>query len=132
MIAIQEMPTANCSFPISGRIFWTNIVHSVKSLIEERKMSSIEVRERERGRESAKNCDTSPKKENRYSIVRKKRSKRIKEIEKPANLAGFMAESMGLEPTGLLHLTRFPGELLSHSVNPPNFYWYLSQGTSII
>ena len=26
---------------------------------------------------------------------------------------------MGLEPTGLLHLTRFPGELLSHSVNPP-------------
>lgn len=31
-----------------------------------------------------------------------------------------MAEDMGLEPTGLLHLTRFPGELLSHSVNPPN------------
>ena len=34
----------------------------------------------------------------------------------------FMAEDMGLEPTGLLHLTRFPGELLSHSVNPPSFY----------
>ena len=31
----------------------------------------------------------------------------------------FLAESMGLEPTGLLHLTRFPGELLSHSVNSP-------------
>ena len=31
-----------------------------------------------------------------------------------------MAEGMGLEPTGLLHLTRFPGELLSHSVNPPS------------
>lgn len=30
-----------------------------------------------------------------------------------------MAEDMGLEPTGLLHLTPFPGELLSHSVNPP-------------
>ena len=30
-----------------------------------------------------------------------------------------LAEDMGLEPTGLLHLTRFPGELLSHSVNPP-------------
>lgn len=43
-----------------------------------------------------------------------------------------MAEDTGLEPAGLLHLTRFPGELLSHSVNPPNFYWYLSQGTSII
>ena len=26
---------------------------------------------------------------------------------------------MGLEPTRLLHPTRFPGELLSHSVNPP-------------
>lgn len=32
----------------------------------------------------------------------------------------FLAEDMGLEPTGLLHLTRFPGELLSHSVNPPS------------
>ena len=31
----------------------------------------------------------------------------------------FLAESMGLEPTRLLHPTRFPGELLSHSVNPP-------------
>ena len=31
----------------------------------------------------------------------------------------ILAEDMGLEPTGLLHLTRFPGELLSHSVNPP-------------
>lgn len=30
-----------------------------------------------------------------------------------------MAEDTGLEPAGLLHLTRFPGELLSHSVNPP-------------
>ena len=35
------------------------------------------------------------------------------------NVFLFMAEDMGLEPTGLLHLTRFPGELLSHSVNPP-------------
>ena len=33
-----------------------------------------------------------------------------------------MAEDTGLEPAGLLHLTRFPGELLSHSVNPPSFY----------
>lgn len=31
-----------------------------------------------------------------------------------------MAEDTGLEPAGLLHLTRFPGELLSHSVNPPD------------
>ena len=31
----------------------------------------------------------------------------------------FLAEDMGLEPTRLLHPTRFPGELLSHSVNPP-------------
>ena len=31
----------------------------------------------------------------------------------------LMAEDTGLEPAGLLHLTRFPGELLSHSVNPP-------------
>lgn len=30
-----------------------------------------------------------------------------------------LAEGMGLEPTRLLHPTRFPGELLSHSVNPP-------------
>lgn len=30
-----------------------------------------------------------------------------------------LAEDMGLEPTRLLHPTRFPGELLSHSVNPP-------------
>lgn len=30
---------------------------------------------------------------------------------------------MGLEPTGLLHLTPFPGELLSHSVNPPDNYF---------
>ena len=31
----------------------------------------------------------------------------------------LLAEDMGLEPTGLLRLTPFPGELLSHSVNPP-------------
>ena len=31
----------------------------------------------------------------------------------------LLAEGMGLEPTRLLHPTRFPGELLSHSVNPP-------------
>ena len=31
----------------------------------------------------------------------------------------LLAESKGLEPSGLLHLTRFPGELLSHSVNSP-------------
>ena len=31
----------------------------------------------------------------------------------------LLAEDTGLEPAGLLHLTRFPGELLSHSVNPP-------------
>ena len=43
-------------------------------------------------------------------------------MKKPHNIGrrGFLAEDMGLEPTGLLHLTRFPGELLSHSVNPPN------------
>ena len=35
------------------------------------------------------------------------------------NVALLMAEDTGLEPAGLLHLTRFPGELLSHSVNPP-------------
>ena len=35
------------------------------------------------------------------------------------NSNGLMAEGTGLEPAGLLHLTRFPGELLSHSVNPP-------------
>ena len=35
------------------------------------------------------------------------------------NSNGFMAEGTGLEPTRLLHPTRFPGELLSHSVNPP-------------
>ena len=29
-----------------------------------------------------------------------------------------MAEGMGFEPTGLLRLTRVPGGLLSHSVNP--------------
>lgn len=32
-----------------------------------------------------------------------------------------LAEGMGLEPTGLSHLTPFPGELLSHSVNPPDY-----------
>lgn len=32
----------------------------------------------------------------------------------------FLAEDMGLEPTGLLHLTAFPMRLLSHSVNPPS------------
>ena len=36
-----------------------------------------------------------------------------------------MAEDTGLEPAGLLHLTRFPGELLSHSVNPPYLIPYL-------
>ena len=34
----------------------------------------------------------------------------------------YLAESMGLEPTRLLHPTRFPGELLSHSVNSPSHY----------
>ena len=29
-----------------------------------------------------------------------------------------LAEGTGLEPAGLLRLTRVPGELLSHSVNP--------------
>ena len=38
------------------------------------------------------------------------------------NSNGFMAEGTGLEPAGLLHLTRFPGELLSHSVNSPSHY----------
>lgn len=38
----------------------------------------------------------------------------------------FLAEDMGLEPTGLLHLTRIPSELLSHSVNPPNVCFLLS------
>lgn len=38
-----------------------------------------------------------------------------------------MAENMGLEPTGLLHLTPFPGELLSHSVNSPNHFGRLYQ-----
>ena len=37
----------------------------------------------------------------------------------------FLAEDTGLEPAGLLHLTRFPGELLSHSVNPPYLIPYL-------
>lgn len=36
----------------------------------------------------------------------------------------ILAEDMGLEPTGLLHLTPFPGELLSHSVNPPYRYLF--------
>ena len=40
------------------------------------------------------------------------------------NSNGFMAEGTGLEPAGLLHLTRFPGELLSHSVNPPSVEVY--------
>ena len=35
------------------------------------------------------------------------------------SLVSALAEDMGLEPTRLLHPTRFPGELLSHSVNPP-------------
>lgn len=39
-----------------------------------------------------------------------------------SNSKAFLAEDMGLEPTGLLHLTRIPSELLSHSVNPPNVY----------
>ena len=29
-----------------------------------------------------------------------------------------LAEGEGFEPAGLLRLTRVPGELLSHSVNP--------------
>ena len=37
----------------------------------------------------------------------------------------LMAEDTGLEPAGLLHLTRFPGELLSHSVNPPQYLFTL-------
>ena len=37
----------------------------------------------------------------------------------PSGLSFLLAEGMGLEPTRLLHPTRFPGELLSHSVNPP-------------
>ena len=36
------------------------------------------------------------------------------------SLVSALAEDMGLEPTRLLHPTRFPGELLSHSVNPPH------------
>ena len=35
----------------------------------------------------------------------------------------ILAEDTGLEPAGLLHLTRFPGELLSHSVNPPHRFY---------
>ncbi len=39
--------------------------------------------------------------------------------KRPEKVSDFLAEDTGLEPAGLLHLTRFPGELLSHSVNPP-------------
>ena len=39
--------------------------------------------------------------------------------KRPCSGLFVMAEDTGLEPAGLLHLTRFPGELLSHSVNPP-------------
>ena len=39
--------------------------------------------------------------------------------KRPCSGLQVMAEDTGLEPAGLLHLTRFPGELLSHSVNPP-------------
>ena len=39
--------------------------------------------------------------------------------KRPEKVSQFLAEDTGLEPAGLLHLTRFPGELLSHSVNPP-------------
>ena len=35
------------------------------------------------------------------------------------NMMSCLAEDMGLEPTGPFSRTRFPGELLSHSVNPP-------------
>ena len=45
------------------------------------------------------------------------------EMKKPRDFhlrAKSMAESMGLEPTRLLHPTRFPGELLSRSVNSPH------------
>ena len=44
----------------------------------------------------------------------------IKEPLEYCNSNDFVAEGMGLEPTRLLHPTRFPGELLSHSVNPPD------------
>ena len=39
--------------------------------------------------------------------------------KRPCSGLFVMAEDTGLEPAGLLHLTSFPGELLSHSVNPP-------------
>ena len=42
-----------------------------------------------------------------------------------------MAEDTGLEPAGLLHLTRFPGELLSHSVNPPYLLLWLQPAESL-
>lgn len=53
--------------------------------------------------------------------------KNVKNVEisikkRPYSGLLILAEDTGLEPAGLLHLTRFPGELLSHSVNPPNFY----------
>ena len=35
------------------------------------------------------------------------------------NLLPYLAEDMGLEPTRPFSPTRFPGELLSHSVNRP-------------
>ena len=36
----------------------------------------------------------------------------------PEGVHLLLAEGMGFEPTGLLRLTRVPGGLLSHSVNP--------------
>ena len=53
------------------------------------------------------------------SILNKKRSSSDERFLR-------MAEDTGLEPAGLLHLTRFPGELLSHSVNPPGIVLRLS------
>ena len=43
----------------------------------------------------------------------------------------ILAEDTGLEPAGLLHLTRFPGELLSHSVNPPHRFYIFAVRNSL-
>ena len=43
----------------------------------------------------------------------------------------YLAEDMGLEPTRLLHPTRFPGELLSHSVNPPHRFYIFAMRNSL-
>ncbi len=45
------------------------------------------------------------------------RSRKHKRPPKGGRLC--LAEDKGLEPSGPFSLTRFPGELLSHSVNPP-------------